>query len=80
MRDWVSSKPGIRFERKIVHVKRCGQFLLLLVHLAEVVAHWSVLSELPGRVQVALCPCQIAHLEVDPAERVPVSTDRQRKL
>src|SRR5258706_3133723 len=72
-------QSGVRSQRKVVHVKRFRQFSLLLVDLAKVIARGSVLTELPGWFQIALCSWQVAHFEIDPADRIPIRAEVRRK-
>ena len=73
-RGFVQARIG--FERQVVHVKRRRELFLLLIYLAKMIAHQSFLAELPGWGEVTLGPRQIVHLEVDPAESIPVCGDR----
>ena len=55
---------------------------LLLVDLAEMIAHLAVLSQAPRRGNIFFRLVEIAFAEIDPAQRVPVRNKRrnQRQL
>ena len=54
-----------------------GFFLLaaLVENPREMIAHFSVLVQQPGGAEIAFGGIEIAALEIDPAERIPIGAD-----